>query len=115
MENLIELEDLKKKLGYKDSRSVSKWCRQNKVTIIQFGKKKYCCKETLDNYLKKELSQAMLLDGYDAYTGVKSLNSLKKGDNNAAKIILNAPIFGKSNSNRKNISKDFNDIINKYK
>ncbi len=62
MENLIELEDLKKKLGYKDNRSLLKWCRRSGITIIQLGKKKYCNKETLDNYLKKELSQATLLD-----------------------------------------------------
>jgi len=95
MENLIELEDFKKKLGYKDSRSILKWCKKNGITIIKLGKKKYCYKETLDNYLKKELSQAMFLDEYDAHTVVMSVNSLKKNDKFARETPLSAPIFVK--------------------
>lgn len=114
MENYIELEDLKMKLGYKDSRSIKKWCKENRIPIISLGKKKYCCKESLDNYLKKELSQAMLLDGYDAHTVVMSVNSLKKDDKFARETPLSAPIFVKNNL-EKVPKKDYNDIINKYK
>ncbi len=56
----------------------------------------------------------MLLNGYDQYTGVMSVNSLKKDDKFARESPLSAPIFVKNNL-KKVPKKDYNDIINKYK
>ena len=52
---LVDISTIYDLLGYSDSRSVEKWCNENKLPIMTIGKKKYTVENFLEIFLEKEL------------------------------------------------------------
>ncbi|HZH70840.1 MAG TPA: hypothetical protein VFD80_10345 [Flavobacteriaceae bacterium] len=99
MENLVEIDKLKELLGYKDYRSIERWCITKNIAILKLGRKKYCYKESLDDCIKREAIKKF---------SVKKINSI-----NALETPVNAHIFVEKQPKKPTI-KHFKDIINKY-
>lgn len=54
-EDLIDSVELMKLLGYKDERSLRRWCKVQEIPIIHFGIKKYVSKHLLTQYIDNQL------------------------------------------------------------
>jgi hypothetical protein len=53
--NLITFEELKNLLGYTDERALLKWCRDNNVSILKMGRKKYIHESVITQMIDKKL------------------------------------------------------------
>jgi len=54
-ENLVELNELMKILGYSDERSVKKWCKRNIIPLFKAGSKIYTLSHYLTQYIDNQL------------------------------------------------------------
>src|SRR4051812_18350357 len=52
---LTDFEALKGILGYSDERSVLKWCKLNKISVVKLGFKKYISSHSLTQYIDNQL------------------------------------------------------------
>jgi hypothetical protein len=54
-EKLTDFRDLMTLLGYRDTRSVSRWCEKNRVPVYKMGKKSYVSSQYLTDIIDNQL------------------------------------------------------------
>lgn len=52
---LTYIGDLQDMFGYSDYRAVEKWLRDNKITLLKLGRKKYAVSLMIDAFIQKEI------------------------------------------------------------
>lgn len=55
VDDLIEIKELFELLGYTEQRSVQRWCKKNKIPLIQIGKKTYTVRYFIDKFILEKL------------------------------------------------------------
>lgn len=53
-EDLVDIQDLMKLLGYTDERSLKKWCKSHEIPIVTMGLKKYILSHYLTQYIDNQ-------------------------------------------------------------
>lgn len=84
-EKLIEIHELIDILGYSDIRSVKKFCEQNKIPLMNLGKKTYTISNFLDLLVANELSKS--------YSNSEDiLNAIASDDKSELARLIEAPV-----------------------
>lgn len=84
-EKLIEITELIDILGYSDIRSVKKFCEQNKIPLMNLGKKTYTISNFLDLLVANELSKS--------YSNVEDiLSAISLDDKSELSRLIEAPL-----------------------
>ncbi|MGZ3750591.1 MAG: hypothetical protein ACXVP0_06435 [Bacteroidia bacterium] len=125
-EDLFELEKLMELLGYKDPRSVKKWCERNLIPILEIGVKQYILSSFLEKNIENQITmfaksnkispEQILaranshnkvedantnLDITDLETAPKIIKSFKPQNEIVSKYLLKYEANGKSNTTKK--------------
>ena len=56
---LTYIGDLQDMFGYSDYRAVEKWLRDNKITLLKLGRKKYAVSLMIDAFIQKEIKSSL--------------------------------------------------------
>jgi hypothetical protein len=89
LQNLLGLNELKELTGYDDDRSIIKWCKEKRIPIVPFGKKKYIVKEIIEIYIEQYL-KAFLAANYMEPNDI--IESIKLSDKaRLSELLLESP------------------------
>lgn len=90
--NELDIATIHDLLGYTDTRSVEKWCKENKLPILTIGKRKYTVENFLEIFLEKELK--IFIDAN--YTNPEEILGAVMNDDKAQLIdLLEVPVSKK--------------------
>jgi|GEM_PF-1648544 len=56
---LTYIGDLQEMFGYSDYRAVEKWLRDNKITLLKLGRKKYAVSLMIDAFIQNEIKNSL--------------------------------------------------------
>jgi hypothetical protein len=93
MDKLIEINELIELLGYVDERSITSWCKKNKVPLIHIGKKTY----TVNNFIDMFISQKLEAYVNSTYKDPDSiLKAIREDNKEELTKLVNAPLEKKA-------------------
>jgi hypothetical protein len=115
MENMLEINELQKILGYTDERSVRTWCKNHKVPLMGVGKRTYTFEIFLQRFLDDEL-KTFLKANYENPEEI--LGAIYSDDKIGLAKLVDAPVtkeVKKTYRNKESRSKAAKDFLNNLK
>ncbi len=88
---LVDIATIYDLLGYTDSRSVEKWCKENKLPIMTIGMRKY----TIGNFLEIFIEREMKIFIEDNFSDAEDILKAVKNDDKAQLIELMDATYAK--------------------
>ena len=112
---LMELTEISRILGYKDLRSINKWCSNNGIQIIILGKKRYVTEKSVDFFLNSQI-----VIGYQKNQNYPDeiLNAIRDDDLSRLAELIEAPTTSKVKeeyNQKKSHSKKSEELLNKFR
>lgn len=96
-DNIMKLSELGLLLEYEDERSITNWCRKNKIPVIDAGKAKYVISTFIDLYFENEVKKFVNAK-YE--NPIEILDAISQDNKSKLSELINAPTT-------KKVKKDF--------